>query len=62
MLFQIRHPNGQTVHEKMFNVRNHHGNADPIHNEITTHICLNSFIREICFNVNVFLKGLFNHI
>ena len=61
MLFQIRHPNGQTVHEKMFSVSNHHGNADQIHKK-TTHICLNSFIREICFNVNVFLKGLFNQI
>ena len=37
--FQRTHTDGQRVHEKIFNITNHQGNANQNHNEISLHIC-----------------------
>ena len=34
MFSQIRHTNGQQVHEKVLNITNHQGKANQNHNEI----------------------------
>ena len=39
IFFQRRHTDGQQVHEKMFNITNHQGNANQNHNEISPQIC-----------------------
>ena len=35
--FQRKYTNGQQVHEKVLNITYHHGNANPNHNELSTH-------------------------
>ena len=37
--FQRRHRDDQQIHEKMFNINNHQGNANQTHNEISSHTC-----------------------
>jgi len=37
--FQRRHINGRQVHEKMFNIIGHQGNADQNYNEISPYNC-----------------------
>ena len=41
--FQRGHADGQQAHEKMFNIGNHHGNANHKHNEISPHTCQNGY-------------------
>ena len=36
--FQIRHSDGQQVHEKVLNITKHQGKATQSHNEISPHI------------------------
>ena len=38
-----RHTNGQQMHEKVFNITNHQGNANQNHNEISPHTCHNGY-------------------
>ena len=37
--FQRRQRDDQQIHEKMFNINNHQGNANQTHNEISSHTC-----------------------
>ena len=37
--FQRRRTDGQQVHEMMFNITNHQGNAEQNYNEISPHAC-----------------------
>ena len=37
--FNKNHTHGQHVHDKVFNMANHQGNANQIHNEISLYIC-----------------------
>ena len=38
---------GQQVHEKIFNIISHQGNANQNHNEISPHICENGYYKKI---------------
>ena len=39
IFFQRTHTNGQQVHENVFNITNHQGNANQNHREISPHTC-----------------------
>ena len=44
--FQKRQINGQHVHEKMFNIMGHQGNANHNHSEIEPHTCQNGHYQK----------------
>ena len=41
--FQIRHTDGQKIHEKVLNITCHQGNANQSHNEIPPDTCQNVY-------------------
>ena len=41
--FQRGHADGQQVHEKMFNISNHQGNANQKHSEISPYTCQHGY-------------------
>ena len=46
IFFQIRHTDGQKVHEKMFNIINHQRNANQKHNEVSPHTIRMAIIKK----------------
>ena len=46
-LSQRRHTDGQQIHDKMFNVTTHQGNANQNHSEIPPHTCRNGYFKRI---------------
>ena len=44
--FERRHTNGQLVHEKVFNIANHQGNANQNYNDTAPHTCQNGYYQN----------------
>ena len=44
-IVQMRHPNGQQLHKKLFNITNHQENANQNHNEVRRHTSEMTFIK-----------------
>ena len=44
--FFQRNIDGQQVHEKVFNITNHQGNASKNHNEVSPHTSLNGYYQK----------------
>ena len=43
IFFQTRHADGQQAYEKMVNITNGQGNANPNHKEVSLHTCQNGY-------------------
>ena len=46
IFFQRMYSNGQQIHEKVFNIPNHHGNTNQNHDVIPSHICQNGYYQK----------------
>ena len=44
--FKRRHTNGQQIHEKVFNITNHQGNANQNQNGISPHNCKDGYYQK----------------
>ena len=44
--FQRRYMSGQQVHEKLFNITSPQGNANSNNNEVSLHVCENSYYQN----------------
>ena len=45
-IFQRGNADGQQAHEKMLDITNHQGNANPKQNEVSPRICQNDYHQE----------------